>query len=73
MGTKAERDSPLVGPLSALLYQSILYAVHCGYQGAYRFDQLQKIDVEGVHPCTRPDLKNLLAAGKDEPVEFENR
>ncbi len=38
-----------------------------------RFDQLQKIDVEGVEPCTRASMANLLAAREDIPVEFENR
>ena len=38
-----------------------------------RFDQLQKIDTEGVEPCTRSSLAEMLAAGKDEPHDFENR
>jgi len=37
------------------------------------FDQLQKIDTEGVEPCTRSTLAEMLAAGKDEPKDFQNR
>jgi len=37
------------------------------------FDQLQKIDTEGVEPCTRSSLAEMLAAGKDVPLDFENR
>ena len=38
-----------------------------------RFDQLQKVDTEGVEPCTRSSLAEMLAAGKDEPHDFQNR